>query len=66
MSSRNYLTSEKTLKGSRRCAIPTKCDAPDTGELMEREWEEFVICWDESTDRYVARTVCRAGAPVCS
>jgi len=61
----DHRMSERMMNGRRSCAIPAKCDLPQTGSLMEREWEEFVIRWDERANRFVTRTVCCAGAPVC-
>ena len=34
-------------------------------ELMTSNWEEFVIRYDREAGRYVTRTACCPGAPIC-
>lgn len=53
--------------GRAACAVPTKCDASGrpAQDLMSGDWEEFVIRYDREAGRYVTRTACCPGAPVC-
>ena len=55
------------LRKNGRSAFPTKRDVPRHSgvDLMSSEWEEFVIRFDREAGRYVTRTACCPGAPVC-
>ena len=53
--------------GRSASAVTTKHDEPRRSrtDLLSSEWEEFVIRFDRKSGRYVTRTACCPGAPVC-
>lgn len=52
----------------RGCSIPMKC-SPSEGrsfdQLMDSEWEELVIRFDDKKNDFVIKTACCPGGPAC-
>ena len=54
--------------GRRGCAIPTKCPQNENrsfDQIMDSEWEELVIKFDDRKNDFVIKTACCPGAPAC-
>jgi len=61
-------TVRQLVNGRPVCAMPQRCRTTpglSFNQLMEREWEELVIRFNEEKGDYEFRTACCAGAPAC-
>ena len=58
----------KPKDGRRGCPIPTQCPPTENrslDQLMDSEWEELVIRFDDKKKDFVIKTACCPGAPAC-
>lgn len=68
MVKRNLKKSNEQDDSQMATALPAWCQPTDGrtfDELMDREWEELVIRFDENKKDYVFKTACCKGAHVC-